>query len=58
MYLYCDYRDRLQQNVENMVGALLKQAIIALRNGLYDTDHILESLFQLQSAANWIFLSP
>ncbi|CCX31591.1 Similar to hypothetical protein AOR_1_932164 [Aspergillus oryzae RIB40]; acc. no. XP_003189429 [Pyronema omphalodes CBS 100304] len=48
MYLYCDYRDRLQQNVENMVGELLRQAIIALRNGLYDTDDILDSLFQLQ----------
>jgi hypothetical protein len=30
-FFYCDYRDREQQTIVNMIGGLLKQAITALR---------------------------
>jgi hypothetical protein len=29
-YLYCDYRDRLDQTPSNLIGALLKQALSML----------------------------
>lgn len=47
-YLYCDYRDQLDQTPVNMIGALLKQAISTLNESYSLPEELVEALRKRQ----------
>jgi hypothetical protein len=51
LFLYCDYRDERQQTTENLIGALLKQAI---RLNPASSDAIIEELHKMMKKENQV----